>query len=145
MFKTTQANIPQIKATIKAFGECWFHGCGNMYADKSASDFRQKFTNPNSEESSYRIHFTSIAQVPVNVEDLNKKLMSSRSEEIVREKMPKVAQEVKTISVEDDEDVPKKVGKKGGKPAPEPDPAVLTDEEKEFQRLLAEENAAKGL
>lgn len=138
MFKTSQSNIPQIKATIKAYGECWFHGCGNIYADKQASDFRQKFTNPNSEEAAYRIHFTSVAQVPATVEDLNKKLMSSRNDEMVREKMPKMAQEVKTISVDDDDEPYQKKGLLPGEPV-----KLLTEEEKEFQRLLDEENKGK--
>lgn len=132
MFKTSQANIPQIKATIEEFGECWFHGCGNIYADKVSSDFRQKFTNPNSEESTYRIHFTNVKQVPGTVEALNKALMSSRSDEIVKEKMPKASQSIKTISVKSD-------------PTPEPMKATQkTAEELEFERLLAEEKAKTG-
>jgi hypothetical protein len=144
MFKTTKENIPQIKATIKAYSECWFHGCGNIYAEQSASDFRQKFTNPNSEESTYRIHFTSINQVPDTVEQLNKMLMTSRSQEIVKEKMPKASQTIKTISVEQDE-APIKKGKEKAQKTEEP--IELTEAEKEaaeFQRLLAEENANKG-
>jgi hypothetical protein len=133
MFKTSEKNIPQIKATIKVYGQCWFHGCGNIYDDKAASDFRQKFTNPNSEESVYRIHFTSIDQVPATTEELNKKLMASRSQEMVQEKMPKASQGVKTISVEPEAEVEavKTVTEK-------------TAEEIEFDRLLAEENAKKG-
>lgn len=141
MFKTTQANIPQIKATIKKFGECWFHGCGNIYDKIEASNFRQKFTNPNSEESVYRIHFTSTNQVPTTVEELNKMLMASRNQEMVKEKMPKMAQDVKTISVDDDEEEEfyQKKATLSGEP-----PIELTDDEKEYQRLLAEENAQKG-
>jgi dsRNA-specific ribonuclease len=137
MFKTTQENIPQIKATIKAYGECWFHGCGNIYADVSASDFRQKFTNPNSEEAIYRIHFTSVSQVPATLEDLNKALMSSRSQEIVKEKMPKAAQTIKTISVEAED--PAK-GKRKSKKELEAEA-----EEAELQKLIDEENANKGI
>jgi hypothetical protein len=145
MFKTSEANIPQIKATIKAFGQCWFHGCGNIYADKEPSDFRQKFTNPNSEEAAYRIHFTSISQVPSTLEELNKKLMSSRGEEITKEKLPKLSQEIKTISVEEEvePEKPTKAGKGSkGKDAPVAD--EKTAEELEYERLLAEEEAKKG-
>lgn len=127
MFKTVQANIPQLKATLKAHPECWFHGCGNIYVKKSDSDFRQSFTNPNSEEAVYRIHFTSVSQVPAKLEDLNKMLMSARSQELVTEKMPKTSQSITTIRVEDDSE------------------AELSAEELEYQRLLKEEeNAQKG-
>lgn len=143
MFKTSQANIPQIKATIKAYGECWFHGCGNIYADEISSGFRQKFTNPNSEESVYRIHFTSVGQVPATVEDLNKLLMASRSKEIVQEKMPKTTQGIKTISVEDDEPATKKPTVKKSKKELEAE--AKEAEEAELQRLIDEENANKGI
>lgn len=139
MFKTTQANIPQIKATIKVYGQCWFHGCGNIYDNESASNFRQKFSNPNSEESIYRIHFISVSQVPTTVEELNKMLMASRSQEIVKEKMPKTAQEIKTISVDDEEAPVKKKTKK------EKDQAIVNDDDAELQRLIDEENANKGI
>lgn len=137
MFKTKQENIPQIKAVIKAYGECYFHGCGNMYTSKEASDFRQKFTNPNSEESVYRIHFTSVGQVPATVEELNKKLMASRSQEIVQEKMPKASQEIKTIKVEEEKE-PAQVSNSGKSDVDK------TPEEIEFEKLLAEEKANKG-
>jgi hypothetical protein len=142
MFKTSQANIPQIKATIKAFRECWFHGCGNIYADQAASDFRQKFTNPNSEESTYRIHFTSVSQVPGTTEELNKMLMASRNQEMIQEKMPKLSQGIKTISVEDDEPVkqPKKSKKEIETEAAE---AKAKADAEELQRLIDEESAQK--
>jgi hypothetical protein len=134
MFKTSQQNIPQIKAALKAYPQngIWFHGCGNMYADQASSDFRQKFTNPNSEDATYRIHFTNVKEVPATVEELNKMLMASRSQEIVREKMPKVSQSVKTISVEE-EVSPLKAEATLGKSA----------EDLEYERLLAEEEKAQ--
>jgi hypothetical protein len=144
MFKTSQANIPQIEATIEAFGECYFHGCGNMYTSKEASDFRQKFTNPNSEEAAYRIHFTSVRQVPATVEELNKKLMSSRSDEIVKEKMPKLSQDIKTITVKTAE-APTKPAKPAKAAATLPaGNSEKTVEELEYERLLAEEEALKA-
>jgi hypothetical protein len=142
MFKTSKENIPQIKATIEEFGECWFHGCGNIYVDQGASDFRQKFTNPNSEESTYRVHFTALNQVPATLEELNKLLMTSRSEEIVREKMPKASQSIKTIKVKPETKPSGKNGKTKG--VEQEAPKELTPEELEFQRLLDEENANKG-
>lgn len=121
MFKTHEKNIPQIKAALKAYPEngIWFHGCGNMYADKKASDDRQNFTNPNNEESTYRIHFKSVADVPPTKELLDKMLLASRSQEIVAERANKISTGIKTIKVEDDEDA-------------------------ELQRLIDEENANKG-
>lgn len=99
MFKANQANIAQIKATIDAYGECWFHGCGNIYVGKDESDFRKNFTNPNSEEAIYRIHFSSINEVPSSVKELNELLMKSRNQELIQEKMPATTSMVKTISV----------------------------------------------
>lgn len=130
MFKTNDKNIPQIKAVIKKYGECWFHGCGNIYIDKQASDFRQNFTNPNSEESIYRIHFTNISQVPTDTEQLNKLLMSSRNKEMIEAKMNKVSHSVSTIEVEEEAEIE--------------GPQEKTAEELEFERLLAEEKANKG-
>jgi hypothetical protein len=124
MFKTSQANIAQIKATITAYGECWFHGCGNIYVGKSESDFRKDFTNPNSEESVYRVHFTNAGQVPSNVEDLNKLLMQSRNQEMIQEKIPKHVSSVKTISV------------------PRTDNNV--DDEAELQRMIEQEKKGKA-
>lgn len=99
MFKTNQANIAQIKATIEAYDECWFHGCGNIYVGKDESDFRKNFTNPNSEESIYRIRFSSLNEVPGSVKELNELLMKSRNQELIQEKMPASTTMVKTISV----------------------------------------------
>jgi hypothetical protein len=99
MFKTNQANIAQIKATIDSYGECWFHGCGNIYVGKDESDFRKNFTNPNSEESIYRVHFSGQNEVPGNVKELNELLMKSRNQELIQEKMPASTTMVKTISV----------------------------------------------
>ena len=125
MFKTSHANIAQIKATIGAYGECWFHGCGNIYVGKSESDFRKDFTNPNSEESVYRVHFTNAGQVPGNVEDLNKLLMQSRNQEMIQEKIPKHVSSVKTISVPQTE-------------------SKIDDEEAELQRMIEQEKKAKA-
>jgi hypothetical protein len=124
MFKTRQTNIPQIKAVINEYGQCWFHGCGNIYVDKKESDFRKEFTNPNSEESVYRIHFTSISQVPSTVEDLDKLLLASRNKEMIEEKRPKSVTGVKTISVPTEE-------------------TFVNDEDAELQRLIEEEQRQK--
>lgn len=138
MFKTHEKNIPQLKAALKAYPEngIWFHGCGNMYADKKASDDRQNFTNPNNEESTYRIHFTSVGQVPDTIEALNKMLMASKSQEIIAERANKISTGIKTVKVEDEEPAAKVV---------ELTPAEKkAAEDAEFKRLLEEENAKKG-
>lgn len=101
MFATHKDNIPQIKATIKAFGKCYFHGDGNLYSEKIDSDFRQDFSNPKNEHSQYRILFTDENQVPATVEELNKKLMESRSQELIQGRVQKTVSPVKTVKVEE--------------------------------------------
>jgi hypothetical protein len=128
MFNLSKANIDQIKATLVEYDECYFHGCGNIYADKEASDLRQNFTNPNDDNATYRIHFTSIKQVPSTVEALEKKLLASRSEEIVKNRVSKVSQGVKTVSVP----------KQGAEPELDE-----TDDEK-LQKMIEAENAERG-
>jgi hypothetical protein len=136
MFKTHQKNIPQIKAAIIAYGEVWVHGCGNMYANdekgKKASDDRQKYSNPDSEEATYRILFTDVKQVPATKEALDKKLMASRNQEMITDRANKVSTGVKTIRVEEE---------------PTPDASAstgLSSDDAELQRLIDEENAKKG-
>ena len=125
-FKIVQANIPQIKATIAKYGECWFHGCGNIYSKKYPSDLRKDFTNPNSEEATYRIHFTSLNQVPDSVEQLTKLLLTSRNQEMIAERAPRVTHNIDTITVEET-------------PIVSTPPVELNSEDLEFQRLLKEE------
>jgi len=102
MFTTHEANIPQIKATINAFGKCWFHGDGNLYSEKEDSDFRQGFSNPKNENSQYRILFTNVSQVPDSKEALDKMLLESRAKEIVDSRVSSTISPVKTVKVETD-------------------------------------------
>ena len=101
MFAIHEKNIPQIKATIKAFGKCYFHGDGNLYSEESDSDFRQNFSNPKNEHSQYRILFTNENQVPATVEELTKKLMESRSQELIQGRVQKTVSPVKTVKVDE--------------------------------------------
>lgn len=126
MFKTHEKNIPQIKGALKAYpAGVWFHGCGNIYVSEKASDDRKNFTNPNSEEATYRIHFTSVDQVPATLDELNKKLMASRVSELAKEKTPKISQGIATFSIDTDG-------------------SELHPDDAELQRLIDEENAKKG-
>jgi hypothetical protein len=103
MFKTHENNIPQIHAVIDAYGECYFHGCGNFYDKKEDSDFRKDFTNPGHNNttpaSAYRVHFRSKSEVPKTVEDLNALLQNSFAKEQVEASKPKSVAAIKTISV----------------------------------------------
>lgn len=121
MFNTSEQNIPQIKAAIKTYNKVWFHGCGNLYDNQEASDFRQKFTNPSNEASVYRVVFDDVRLVPKTKKELDELLLKSRSQEIVTEKMPKVSQGIKTLKVEEE-----------------------IDEDAQLQQMIDEENAAKG-
>jgi hypothetical protein len=103
MFKTHKENIPQIHAVIDAFGECYFHGCGNLYDNKQDSDFRKDFTNPGHNNttpaSAYRVHFTDANQVPKTTEELNALLQKSFAKEQVEASKPKSISNIKTVSV----------------------------------------------
>lgn len=103
MFNTHKNNIAQIKATIRAFGICIFHGDGNLYSDKKDSDFRQNFSNPKNENSQYRVEFHDEEDVPATVEELNKRLIESRSKEIVDSRTPASTSPIKTIKVDSSE------------------------------------------
>lgn len=99
IFKTHQSNIAQIRACVEAYGVCFFHGCGNMYADEKESDFRKNFTNPKSDESSYRIKFMSVDQVPETLDELNTMLLGERNKEIMGERASQETAGVKTLTV----------------------------------------------
>lgn len=109
IFKTHKENIPQIEAILEAFGTCYFHGDGNMYADKEASDFRKEFSNPKSDETAYRIVFKKGDKVPQTVEELNKALLDAFNRELMEGMAPTNHSGQKTITVK------KKEGDEGSK------------------------------
>lgn len=110
IFQTHEANIPQIKAAIKAYDAVFFHGDGNIYPavkkdgewfSKESND-RQQFANPKQEEATYRKLFTSTSKIPGNVEELNKALMDSKNQDILHQRVIKEAAGIKTFSVEEE-------------------------------------------
>lgn len=109
IFKTHIENIPQIEATLDAFGTCYFHGDGNMYSEKEASDFRKDFSNPKNEECTYRIKFERGQQVPQTVEALNEALLKARNSEVMAGMAQTTNSNQKTITVK------KKEGDEGSK------------------------------
>lgn len=109
IFKTHKENIPQIEAILESFGICYFHGDGNMYADKEASDFRKDFSNPKSDETAYRVIFKLGQKIPQTVEDLNKALLEARNGEIMAGMAPTNNSGQKTVTVK------KKEGEEGAK------------------------------
>jgi hypothetical protein len=115
IFKTTAANLPQIKAVVDTFGICYVHGDGNMYTTEGPSNFRKDFSNPKQEESKYRVIFKKGDAIPATVDALNEALMASRNKEILAERETKIVSPVQTITVPEPEDAKKKTD--GGKAA----------------------------
>lgn len=111
MLRVHKNNIPQIKASIKAFGFVWFHGDGNMYNDDQLSKDAVTFYNPKQEECSYRVKFTDINQVPSSVEDLVKKLQEAKAKEMMESRKPsqEVKQNTVKVSAEDMEGINEEV------------------------------------
>jgi hypothetical protein len=99
MFKTHLTNIAQIQAIVAAFGVCFFHGDGNMYDEEKHSDFRKDFSNPKNEASGYRVKFTATSKLPGSVEELDKMLMDSRTQEVIEKSKPASVSAVKTVTV----------------------------------------------
>jgi hypothetical protein len=104
IFKLHKSNLPQIKAVVKKFGVCYIHGDGNLYTGKEESDFRKDFSNPNSEEATYRVKFENINDVPETIEDLQALMMKAKNQETLDERRVEEISSVKTISVEPDTD-----------------------------------------
>jgi len=99
MFKLHPANIPQIKATVAAYGTCYIHGDGNLYTTQQESDFRKDFSNPDSDESTYRVKFEKGDKVPATIDELEKMLLDSKQKERMEEKQVKLYSAVKSITV----------------------------------------------
>jgi len=95
-FKTHQSHVPAIKATIAAKGAVWFHGDGNIYHAESrmssadAARYAQRLPGREGRPGpgSYRVQFTSIADVPATVEEINKRLIDSFTKEQVTSVRP---------------------------------------------------------
>ena len=104
MFKLHPANIPQIKATVAAFGVCYFHGDRNLFSTERESNFRKNFSNPDMDDSSYRVKFEKGDKIPSTIEELEKMLLASKNKERADERTIKETSSVKTIKVEAEEE-----------------------------------------
>jgi len=86
MFKTHITNLEDAKLAIEQYGECWLHGCGNIYTDKGAHEFRAKYGNPlhngNPSAGAYFVHFTSVSQVPTSLERLHGMFHANRTKQV---------------------------------------------------------------
>jgi hypothetical protein len=81
-FKTHPNNIADIRAAVRAFGQVYFHGDGNMFAqDKNGkwtnSDNHTKFTNEANQAAKYRKLFTQDTIMPRTKEQLDKMLVDA--------------------------------------------------------------------
>ena len=131
MFKLHPANLPQIKATVAAYGTCYIHGDGNLYTTKEESDFRKDFSNPDSDESTYRVKFEKGDTIPATIDELETLLLNSKQKERMEEKQVKSYSAVKSIVVPVDKTSNEEVVipetpaetevKKGGRPKKEAD------------------------
>lgn len=100
MYGIHPKNIVQLKAAVAAFGSVWFHGDGNMFLKKSDSDFRQEFSNPDSENSKVRANFTSGDHIPDTPEELGKILMAaSQREAAIKKQKDKAGNGITVLKV----------------------------------------------
>jgi len=100
IFKLHKNCLPQIKAVVNTYGVCYVHGDGNLYITQEKSDFRKDFSNPSSEESTYRVKFGQGDKIPATVDDLQKMMLESRNQEILNERTQVYNTNVKTFTVE---------------------------------------------
>lgn len=119
MFALHKNNLAQIRAIVEAYGSCTIHGCGNMYVDKESSDLRVDFSNPGSDEATYRVTFKKGDKIPDTIEELERMLFEAKNKETRESREIKETTNVKTIVVpvendseEDSESENKKPGRK---------------------------------
>ena len=117
IFKLHENCLPQIKAVVKHYGVCFIHGDGNQYVTQDKSDFRKDFSNPSSDESTYRVKFVTGDKIPATIEDLQKMMLDNRNQEIVKERTNVYTSNVKTFTVEPDEEVTAEEKPKKGRAA----------------------------
>lgn len=103
MFKIVRENLPQIEATVKAYGNCFVHGDGNLYVAKADSDFRRDYSNPDS-PAKYRVEFKEGDHIPADVEAIKNAMMNNFAKERATEEAEQRKENrVKGIKVESQE------------------------------------------
>jgi len=118
LFNIHPVNLIQVKAVIRTFGVCWFHGDGNMYHIEKESDDHRQFTNPGRNNTkpaaSFRAKFTSPDQVPDTVPKMEEVLLRQNNieEKAERMKEEKAGQVINTFKVSEEDEEPVKKGKK---------------------------------
>lgn len=107
LFKVNSVNLALARAAVRAYGECWLHGDGNIYAKEEDSDFRAVFSNPNPDKTpsagQYRLHLTSISQVPNSAEEAEDALMRAKAQEAREAQRQKSVSKVRTLSITEDD------------------------------------------
>lgn len=107
LFKVNKANLALARAAIRAYGEAYLHGCGNVYATEEDSNFRRDFSNPQSDKSespsTYRLHFTDVSQVPTTVEDTERQFFASKQRDQREKQRTKTVSKVRTVVVTDED------------------------------------------
>jgi len=105
-FKTVPGNIPQIVAVVNQYGGCYIHADGNLYEtseargwQSKASDDRQQYSNPDDMEAKYRVLFKRGDVIPYTVEALNKMLLESKNQEVLKSRKTEEFTHVKTVQV----------------------------------------------
>lgn len=135
-FKVHELNLAIVVAMLqRGDNKVFLHGDGNVYDNKEASDFRKEFSNPKDVNSKHRIIFTSLRQIPAELEDLDDLFFKQAQIEDAAERAVNTATgvKVKTITLEK-----KTVETQKGQPLTQ---AQLDD--LELQRQIAEEEAKK--
>jgi hypothetical protein len=117
IFKLHEENLPQVKAVVKKFGVCYIHGDGNLYITKEESDFRKDFSNPNSDEATYRVKFEKGDEIPGTIEDLQSLMMKAKNQETLDERKVEEISSVRTFAVESDDETGEEIATKRGRPA----------------------------
>lgn len=94
-------NIAQLKAVVKAEGQAWIHGDGNIYKTEKESNQRAKFSNPKQEDCKYRVHFTNVSAIPNDLDTLRDMLTKSRIKTDDEKDIPE--KKITTYAVDEDD------------------------------------------
>lgn len=110
LFKTHEANIPQIRAAVRAYDQVWVHGSGDIFpkfnaatAEKGDQDYSKiHFENYNKgrEEMGYRVLITK-ANMPNNKTELDRLLLRSKEQEVLSSRKSEQNTKVKNLAVTD--------------------------------------------
>lgn len=115
IFKTHEMNIPQIKAAVKAFGEVWVHGTGDIFpvfkfdpdrpGEQDHSKNMAEHYNKNTQDANgYRVLINQ-NNIPMNKEHLDNMLRRAKDQETIMKQAPNTQNGAVRNVIVQDEDV----------------------------------------